>query len=447
MSITIAIIGRPNVGKSTLFNRLAGKKLALVDSRPGVTRDRRETTIEYGNLRFNLVDTAGLEEGNDCSLVGRMREQTLTAINRATANLIVIDGRIGLTPMDRHYAELVRRSGKIAIVVVNKAESSVADATIYEAFGLGFGDPIALSAEHGDGITDLLDRISEIPVNSHKDAIKFSKPEKLLNLSIVGRPNTGKSTLFNSLVGESRALTGPEPGVTHDSIHVDWRYNERNFRLVDTAGLRRKPQIQDSIEKLSFADTIQTIRYSDIVVLMLDATQKPSRQDVTIAEHVTSEGRGLVICANKWDLVHQRASTSKKLLQEIKKSLPQLGNIPLITCSAINGDGIDQLMTAVFEIYKQWCRRIPTALLNQWLAATISRHPPPLANRKLVKMRYISQYANRPPRFVIFSNRPKKLPESYRRYLTNELRASFDFHGVPIRIFLKSGRNPYVKND
>ena len=445
MLATVAIIGRPNVGKSTLFNRLAGKKLALVSASPGVTRDLREATVDLGFTSFCIIDTAGLEESKPTSLKGRMREQTQTAMRSATLILIVVDGRNGITPMDYHYGELVRRSGKDAILVVNKAESRAAESSLIDAYSFGFGDPIAISAEHGDGITDLLRKIESTIRHRNGHAEVYREKSDAINLAIAGRPNTGKSTLFNALVGESRALTGPDPGVTHDSIHVDWQYKDRHLRLIDTAGLRRRTRIADQIEGLASADTLQAIRYSNIAILMLDAANPVSRQDLAIAEHIASEGRGLVICANKWDLVSKQLNAIGTLTKQIQKSLPQVRGVPIVTCSAIVGNGIEELMLSVFEIYEQWTRRLPTAALNRWLEAAVTRHPPPLSNGKAVKLRYISQYASRPPRFILFTNRPKSISASYTRYLVNDLRNTFDFFGVPIRLSMRAGKNPYVK--
>ena len=447
MRATVTIVGRPNVGKSTLFNRLVGKRIAIVDSRAGVTRDRREGLVNYGNLNFNLVDTAGLEESKPATLERRMRDQTETAIHDADLVLVVIDGRTGLTPMDRHYNDLVRSSGKNALLVVNKAEALAGEDTRLEAYSLGIDDPVALSAEHGDGVTDLLDRISEII--GAKDVIPTTsgEPNEAIHIAVVGRPNTGKSTLFNALIGENRALTGPEPGVTHDSIHVDWRYGGRTLRLVDTAGLRRRAHITDQIEKLSFDDSMQTIRFSNVAILMLDATEQIARQDLTIAKHVETEGRALVICANKWDQVVDRRKTQKALTHQIQTSLPQLRGVPLVTCSALTGIGIDPLMAAVFSVYKEWIRHLPTAALNRWLDAVTAHHPPPLDKGRPVKLRYITQFATRPPRFTLFANRPRGIPDSYVRYLVNELRSGFNLTGVPIRLLTRAGKNPYKKTD
>ena len=446
MRATVTIVGRPNVGKSTLFNRLVGKRLAIVDSRAGVTRDRREGLVHYGNLNFKLVDTAGLEESKPTTLERRMRHQTETAIYDADLVLVVVDGRTGLTPMDRHYNDLVRSNGKHALLVVNKAEGLAGEDTRLEGYSLGIDNPVALSAEHGDGVTDLLDRISEILGANHSVPSASGESNDAIHLAVVGRPNTGKSTLFNALIGENRALTGPEPGVTHDSIHVDWRYKNQTLRLVDTAGLRRRAHITDQIEKLSFEDSIQTIRFSNIAILMLDATEPIARQDLTIAKHVASEGRALVICANKWDQVTDQRTTQGALTDQIQTSLPQLRGVPLVTCSALTGVGVDPLMAAVFTVYKQWTRYLPTAALNRWLYAVTAHHPPPLDKGRPVKLRYITQFATRPPRFTLFANRPRSIPDSYLRYLVNELRSGFSLTGVPIRLLTRAGKNPYTKN-
>ncbi len=446
MPATVAIVGRPNVGKSTLFNRLIGKKMALVDSRPGVTRDRREAMVDYGYVSFKLIDTAGLEESTSSSLGGRMRGQTQAAIHDSSLVLVVVDGRDGLTPVDRHYNDLVRRSGKNALVVVNKAEGFAGESARLEAYSLGFDDPIALSAEHGDGITDLLDRIAELLDQNDVEAARSEDANNAISIAIVGRPNTGKSTLFNTLIGENRVITGPEPGVTHDSVHVDWKYDKRSVRLVDTAGLRRRPRVIDPIEKLSSEDSLQAIRFSNLGILILDATKPVARQDLTIAEHIASEGRALVICANKWDKVSRKKAVQAALVQQVERALPQLGAIPLVTCSALHGRGIEALMKAVFSAYEQWGRHLSTAALNRWLEAAVARHPPPLDNGRMVKLRYIAQFATRPPRFTLFANRPKAISDPYLRYLVNELRTSFDLQGVPIRLLTRAGKNPYAKN-
>ena len=446
MPTTVAIVGRPNVGKSTLFNRLVGRKLAIVGSRPGVTRDRREAVVNYGYTSFKLVDTAGLKESKPTTLEGRMRDQTQAAIYDANLVLVVIDGRDGLTPMDRHYNDLVRSSGKNALLVVNKAEGFAAESARLEAYSLGLDEPIALSAEHGDGITDLLDRIASIVDDDEVDPMASRGSADAINLAIVGRPNTGKSTLFNTLIGDKRALTGPEPGVTHDSIHVDWHYKNQSLRLVDTAGLRRRAHITDPIEKLSFEDSLLAIRFSNVAILMLDATEPATRRDLTIAQHIASEGRALVICVNKWDQVTRKTATHQALTAQIQRSLPQLRGVPLVACSAITGSGIEPLMTAVFTVYEQWGRHLPTVALNRWLEAVVAHHPPPLANGRVVKLRYITQFATRPPRFALFANRPKAIPDSYLRYLVNELRTGFNLTGVPIRLLPRAGKNPYTKN-
>ena len=446
MPATVAIVGRPNVGKSTLFNRLIGKKIALVDARPGVTRDRREAMVDYGYVSFKLVDTAGLEEPTSSSLGGRIRSQTQTAIYDASLVLVVVDGRDGLTPIDQHYNDMVRRSGKNALVVINKSEGFAGESARLEAYSLGFDDPIALSAEHGDGITDLLDRIAELLGQNDVETARSEDANNAISLAIVGRPNTGKSTLFNTLLGENRVITGPEPGVTHDSVHVDWNYNKRRVRLVDTAGLRRRPRVTDPIEKLSSEDSLQAIRFSSVGILLLDATRPIARQDLTIAEHIASEGRALVICANKWDKVNRKKAVNDALVQQMDRALPQLGTIPLVTCSALHGHGIEALMEAVFSAYEQWGRHLSTAALNRWLEAAVGRHPPPLHNGRLIKLRYITQFAIRPPRFTLFANRPKAIPDTYLRYLVNELRTSFDLEGVPIRLLTRAGQNPYTNN-
>ena len=443
MTGTVAIVGRPNVGKSTLFNRLVGKTSALTDSRPGVTRDRRDGVVNYGSEEFRLVDTAGLEWSPRSELENRMQSQTLMAVTSADLLLLVIDGRAGLIPLDRHFNELVRKSNKPTLLVVNKAEGKAGEPTWLDAFSLGLGDPIAISAQHGDGITDLLGEITKF-LNLQSSAQPLTQPDQeKISIAILGRPNTGKSTLFNTLLGEDRALTGPQPGVTRDAIHIDWGYDNRSLRLVDTAGLRRKARILDRLEKISADDSRKALRFCNVALLILDATQELERQDINIAQNIASEGRAMVICLNKWDLLDKSKTRKEKLVAEIGYSLPQIKGVPVVTCSAKNKIGIPELMTEVFKTYQQWCRRLNTADLNRWLANAVERHPPPMVQRRAVKIRYITQYATRPPRFSLSVNRSNALSDSYLRFLTNELRAAFGLPGVPIRINSRTSKNPF----
>ncbi len=444
MTTNVAIIGRPNVGKSTLFNRLAGKRLALVDDRPGVTRDRREGDARLAGLRFRIIDTAGLDEADAASLEGRMRAQTETAIERADVCLFMIDARTGVTPMDEHFAVLLRKHGKPVILLANKAEGSSGESGLLEAFGLGLGEPIAISAEHGEGLGDLHDALQPLIEEAGDSEDELAGPDKPLRLAIIGRPNAGKSTLINRLIGEERMLTGPEAGITRDAIALDWSWRGQPIKLWDTAGLRRKSRVTDKLEKLSVADGLRAIQFAEVVVLLLDAAQAFERQDLTIADHVASEGRALVIAVNKWDIVEDKHSARRALEDDVARLLPQLAGVPIVSLSAKTGAGVGRLMPAVMKAYETWNRRIPTAKLNQWLEFQLGRHPPPAPSGRRIKLRYITQARARPPTFAISCSQPKDLPESYKRYLVNGLRADFGLEGVPIRINLKKGKNPYA---
>jgi GTP-binding protein len=446
MPFTVAIIGRPNVGKSTLFNRLAGRKLALVDDRPGVTRDRREGDARLGGMRFRIIDTAGLEEADGASLEGRMREQTQAAINQADVCLFMIDARTGVTPMDDHFAGLLRKSGKPVILLANKAEGKAGETGVFEAFGLGLGEPVALSAAHGEGLDELYDLLKPHYKSAGKEPSgeEVAGPDKPMRLAIVGRPNAGKSTLINRLVGEERMLTGPEAGITRDAIALDWSWQGKQIKLWDTAGMRRRSRVTDKLEKLSVADGLRAVQFAEVVVLLLDATQALERQDLTIADLVAKEARALVIAMNKWDLVKEKNAARKALDDDIERLLPQLSGVPVVTMSAISGKGVDRLMPAVMKIYDVWNRRVPTAKLNQWLDFQISRHPPPAPSGRRIKIRYMTQARARPPTFALFCSNAKDLPDSYKRYLINSLREDFDLPGVPIRINLRQGKNPYA---
>ncbi len=444
MTSTVAIVGRPNVGKSTLFNRLVGKKLALVDDRPGVTRDRREGEAHLGDLDFRIIDTAGLEEADEESLVGRMRAQTEAAIGDADILLFVIDARVGILPADRPFAEMVRRSGKPVLLVANKAEGAAGMAGAYEAFSLGLGDPIPLSAEHGEGLADLFEALMPFfPVPG--EAEEEDETGKPLQVAIVGRPNAGKSTLINRMVGEERLLTGPEAGITRDSISLDWTWRGRDFRLFDTAGLRKRARVEDKLEKLSVADALRAVRFAEVVVVLLDATIPFEKQDLSIVDLVETEGRALVIGLNKWDLVADQQGLLKDLKEKATRLLPQVRGAPVVPLSGLAGNGIDALMKAVLQVYETWNRRISTAKLNQWLAEALEANPPPAVSGRRIKIRYMTQVKARPPHFAVFGNQLDALPKSYSRYLVNHLRESFDLPGVPIRISLRTGDNPFDK--
>src|SRR5712691_6295208 len=447
MSFTIAIIGRPNVGKSTLFNRLVGRQFALVDDLPGVTRDRREGDGHIADLGFRLIDTAGLEEAPPATLAGRMQVQTERSLDLADVALLVIDAREGVTQADRHFARWLRRAGRPVVLVANKAEGRAALAELGDAYALGLGEPVAISAQHGEGLAELYERLLPFaPADEHaaEDAPPAEEPDKPLQLAIVGRPNVGKSTLVNRLLGEERVLTGPEPGITRDAIAVDWEWRGRAVRLVDTAGMRRRAKIEARLERLSVADTRRAVRYAETVVLVIDVLQPLERQDLTIANLVAEEGRAIVLAANKWDLVRDRNATLARLRERLEESLPQLRGVALVPVSGLTGSGLDALMKAAFAADEVWNRRVPTAALNRWLAAIQQHHPPPLAAGRRLRLRYITQVNTRPPTFALFASQPGELPESYRRYLINSLRADFALPGTPIRLMLRKGENPYA---
>jgi GTP-binding protein len=449
MSFTIAIVGRPNVGKSTLFNRLVGRRLALVDDRPGVTRDRREGDGRLGDLTFKVIDTAGLEDAERESLSARMQAQTAAAIAQADAVLFLVDARAGATGADRAFANLVRKSDKPAILVANKSEGRAGAAGALEAYSLGLGEPIAISAEHGEGLADLYDALcAALP-----DATAPRKPEEApealpedhpIRIAIVGRPNTGKSTLINRLLGEDRLLTGPEAGITRDSIAVDLDWHGRRLAIHDTAGMRRRSRIEEKLEKLSVADTLNAIRFAEVVVVMIDTQAPFEEQDIRIADLVEREGRAIVIALNKWDLVEPEPGALSRLREETDRRLPQIKGVPVIALSAQSGEGVDRLMDAVMKAHAIWNRRASTAALNRFLAQAITEHPPPAVSGRRMRLDYITQPKARPPTFVLFASRAEALPETYRRYLVNGLREDFDLPGTPIRLMLRAKANPYA---
>ncbi len=452
MTITVAIIGRPNVGKSTLFNRLVGQRLALVDDTPGVTRDRREGQANLFGLEFRVIDTAGLEEIFDASLEGRMRAQTERAVAEADLALLVIDARAGITALDEHFARWLRRSGTPVALVANKCEGREAEAGLSDAYSLGLGQAIPISAEHGLGMSDLYDAVAAVAGAAEQAAASESEAaeaeeteaEGVLQLAVVGRPNVGKSTLINKLIGEERLLTGPEAGITRDAIAVEWTYRGRPLRLVDTAGLRRKARVVQKIEKLSTQDTLRAIRFAQVVVLLLDVEEGLEKQDLTIARMVVEEGRALVIGVNKWDACRERDAALAGIRDRLERSLPQTRGIPVVTLSALQGHNIDALLAAVFRAYDVWNRRVSTADLNRWLEAVTASHPPPAVNGRRVRLKYMTQAKTRPPTFAIFVSKPQELPTSYLRYLENGLREAFDLPGTPIRINFRKGDNPYA---
>jgi GTP-binding protein len=446
---TVAIVGRPNVGKSTLFNRLIGRRLALVDDLPGVTRDRREADAAIGGLSFRLIDTAGLEDAAWETLSGRMRRQTESAVADADLVLFMIDARAGVTPEDKHFANLVRASGRPVALVANKAESGAAESGVLDAYSLGFGEPIPVSAEHGIGMPDIYDAIraampeeAELGVGEEEEA-PTDEAEKPLHVAIIGQPNAGKSTLVNRLIGEERMLTGPEPGITRDAIAIDWEWRGRAFRLADTAGIRRKAKVVGKLEKLSVADALRAIRFAEVVILMMDTTEPLEKQDLQLADLVAREGRALVLALNKWDLVADPQARLKELEADLEETLAQLRGVAMVPISARTGYGLERLMEAVLAVYRTWNERISTAALNRWLLATTERHPPPAVSGRRIKLKYLTQSKTRPPTFFLSCSRPEALPDAYRRYLVNGLRDDFGLSGVPIRLMLRRDENPY----
>ncbi len=449
---TVAIVGRPNVGKSTLFNRLVGKRLALVDDTPGVTRDRREAEGGIADLRFTLIDTAGLEESTGDDMEGRMRRQTDRAIQQADVCLLMFDARAGVTPLDAHFANLLRKGKTPVLIVANKCEGNAGKSGVYEAFGLGLGDPIPVSAEHGEGLGDLYDALKPFAppqLDDSDELIEQDEPEfdpatAPLKIAIVGRPNVGKSTLINQLLGDERMLTGPEAGLTRDSIGIEWQWKGRAIKLFDTAGLRKQARVTEKLERLSVADAKRAMGFAEVVILLIDATAPFEKQDLHIADIVAREGRALVIAVNKWDLISDQAGYLKQLRQQLDDTLTQIHGVPLIVLSALTGKGVAKLLPTVAEVYEIWNRRIPTAALNRWLAVMTEKHPPPAVQGRRIKLRYMTQVRTLPPTFVVFSTRALSLPDSYTRYLINGLRADFKMPGVPIRLNMRARENPYA---
>jgi len=443
MALKVAIVGRPNVGKSTLFNRLVGKRLALVDDRPGVTRDRRYADGHIGDIDLTLIDTAGYEDVTDDSLESRMREQTEAALEDGDLILFMMDAREGVTSLDQIFADRLRKQHKPVILLANKSESRESGGGIGEAYSLGFGEPVAISAEHGEGMADLYAAIVAASADIFVEEV--DEPDKPIRIAIIGRPNAGKSTLINRLIGEDRMLTGPEAGITRDSISVDWEYEGQNIRLVDTAGMRRKARVQEKLEKLSVADTIRAITFAEVVVLVMDKDDAFDTQDLQLADLVEREGRALVYVAAKWDLEESPQSRLAELTRMAEDKLPQLKGSPFVALSSHSGRGVERLMPAVLQAHATWSVKVKTKDLNTWLAMATQRHPPPAVDGKRIKPKYMAQTKARPPTFVLMASRAESMPEQYKRYLVNNLRESFDLPGTPIRLLVKSGsENPYA---
>ncbi|WCT73660.1 ribosome biogenesis GTPase Der [Sphingomonas naphthae] len=445
---TVAIVGRPNVGKSTLFNRLVGKKLALVDDRPGVTRDRREGDATLIGLEFRVIDTAGFETDDPQTLPGRMRAQTEAAVIQADVALFLIDSRAGVTPLDEEIAQWLRNGDTPVIVLANKAEGRAGESGVIEAFALGFAEPVPFSAEHGEGLADLFDallpHIEAATIEEDEDEFDEADPEAgPLKLAIVGRPNAGKSTLVNKFLNEERMITGPEAGITRDSISIDWEHKGRAVRLIDTAGLRRKAKVEDKLERLSAADTRHAIDFAEVVVLLLDATRGLEAQDLRIADQVLQEGRALIIALNKWDVADNPPALFQGVRTALDEGLAQVKGLPVLTVSAFTGRGLDQLIEAAFETRAAWSKRVTTGQLNRWFEKAVELNPPPAPGGKRIKLRYLTQARVRPPSFVLFGTRVDQLPESYRRYLVNGIRRDLGFGAVPVRLTLRAPKNPF----
>jgi len=472
MTISIAIVGRPNVGKSTLYNRLTGTRHAIVDDQPGVTRDRREGDAQLAGMRFRLIDTAGLENAQQGSLEDRMRKQTEQAVSQADLTMLVIDGRAGLLPDDLFFARQIRKTGAKVVVLVNKCEGQAGQTVLAEAWQLGLGEPVPISAAHGDGLSSLYDTILEAATSLGRENELFDDDEDIypdeaeledseeaeeevwfdrekdlpIRVAVVGRPNMGKSTLVNSLIGEDRLLTGPEAGITRDSITLPFIHNGREYRLVDTAGIRRQARVTDKVERLMVTDAARSIQFARVCILMLDARQPPHKQDMVIARQITDEGRALVIAANMWDDVADKQAALSQIYDRLETSLAQVRGVPVIPISGMYGRGLDKLLKAVEDMHAIWNMRISTGRLNRWLEPILEAHPPRLSQGRRLRIRYMTQVKTRPPTFALFASKPVDLPESYLRYLIGGLRQDFGLDGIPIRMILRKGKNPYASN-
>jgi len=466
MTLTVAIVGRPNVGKSTLFNRLAGRKIAIVDDRPGVTRDRKETPGRLGDLDLKLIDTAGFEDVTDASLEARMRKQTEIAIREADVCIFLYDARDGVTPLDLRFAQLLRKSGKPVVLAANKCEGKQGDEGLLDAWRLGLGEPAPLSAEHGEGMSDLYEGLAAVQEKLERsgslislepeaeaeepfdpDAEPPPEPDKPIRIAFVGRPNAGKSTLINGILEDERFVTGPEAGITRDSVTVAWKWRDKEIRLVDTAGLRKRAKVQEKLERLSTMETTHSIRFADVVVLVMDPNDAFEKQDVQIANLVIREGRGLVYAITKWDTVETPSEARKEMDHQAEAHLPHAKGTPLVPVSGVTRKNLDKLMDACLKVHKDWSARVKTRDLNDWLLYVTQKHPPPAPNGKRIKPRYMAQMKTRPPTFVLMASRANEMPETYKRYLLNELREAFDLPGVPIRLVLRQGKNPFADKD
>ena len=449
MTFTVAILGRPNVGKSTLFNRLVGRKIALVDDQPGVTRDRREGIARIADLSFRVFDTAGLDHAKKETLEARMSAQAEMAVHDSDLVFFVIDAREGVTPIDRMFAEKIRKFGKPVRLVANKAEARMAEAGVLESYSLGFGEPLAISAEHGEGLESLYDAIAPLMPEAEETSDEEREEEELtrpLRLAIIGQPNAGKSTLVNTMLGQERMLTGPEAGITRDAISTDWSWAGREIKLWDTAGIRRKSRVTGKIEKLAVSDALRAIRFADCVVVLIDASMVIERQDLALSDLVATEGRAIVLALSKWDLVEDKQKKLAEVHSDLEDVLPEIRGVPVVTISSKQERGVEKMMKAVFEAVDRWSARITTSQLNRWLEEAVSRNPPPAPSGRRIKIRYATQASSRPPTFAVFGNQMSKMPESYKRYLMNTLRKDFDLAGVPIRFSLRGGKNPFDKD-